>query len=178
MTASIPVAEVLAQRRYGGRPTIRKRRAVSVLLRGQGMSTRAIAPALGVHHDTVSSDLTGVGFPTPESEHVQVTGARPAQTCTRGSRPTTHPNHPQTPTPPTTSPDHPIRPIAKHPNTIHAPTTREKHCTTTPLGGSRAGPRFFEPETLATNGRAWHTHSDQQNRIANLCNGFRRIYPN
>lgn len=51
-----------------------ERQAVSVLLRGQGMSTRAIAPALGVHHDTVASDLSPVGNPTPESEDVPITG--------------------------------------------------------------------------------------------------------
>jgi hypothetical protein len=51
-----------------------ERRAVSVLLRGQGMSTRAIAPAVGVHHDTVASDLSPVGNPTPEFEAVPITG--------------------------------------------------------------------------------------------------------
>ncbi|WP_156748678.1 helix-turn-helix domain-containing protein [Mycobacterium sp. E3198] len=43
-----------------------ERRAVVALLRGQGMSTRAIGAATGVHHDTVSSDLRGVGNPTPD----------------------------------------------------------------------------------------------------------------
>lgn len=51
-----------------------ERAAVSALLRGQGMSTRAIAPALGVHHDTVASDLSPVGNPTPQPEAVPVTG--------------------------------------------------------------------------------------------------------
>lgn len=51
-----------------------ERQAVSVLLRGQGMSTRAIAPALGVHHDTLASDLSPVGNPTPESEAGPITG--------------------------------------------------------------------------------------------------------
>lgn len=34
----------------------------------RGMSTRAIAPIVGVHHDTVATDIrsSGVGFPTPD----------------------------------------------------------------------------------------------------------------
>lgn len=48
-----------------------ERQAVVKLLRGQGMSTRAIGAATGVHHDTVASDLSTVGNPT---EIVSVTG--------------------------------------------------------------------------------------------------------
>lgn len=51
-----------------------ERKAVSILLRGQGMSTRAIGPALGVSHETVNEDLSVVRNLTPNSEPVQVTG--------------------------------------------------------------------------------------------------------
>jgi hypothetical protein len=37
------------------------------ILAAEGMSTRAIAPIVGVHHDTVAEDLKSpVGNPTPE----------------------------------------------------------------------------------------------------------------
>lgn len=40
-------------------------------LSGEGMSTRAIAPIVGVHHDTVATDLkAGVGNPTPVPDSV------------------------------------------------------------------------------------------------------------
>lgn len=51
-----------------------ERRAVVALLRGQGMSTRAIEPAVGVGHGTVVRDLaTGPNGPV-EPEPVPVTG--------------------------------------------------------------------------------------------------------
>lgn len=40
----------------------------------EGMSTRAIAPIVGVHHDTVASDRKSpVGNPTPDPAHVERT---------------------------------------------------------------------------------------------------------
>jgi hypothetical protein len=52
-----------------------ERKAVSMFLRGQGMSTRAIAPALGESHMTIQRDLSGVTNVTaPDDEFVQVTG--------------------------------------------------------------------------------------------------------
>jgi hypothetical protein len=51
-----------------------ERKAVTALLRGQGMSTRAIAPAFGVDQKTVVNDLSGEEFSSPDSEFVQVTG--------------------------------------------------------------------------------------------------------
>jgi hypothetical protein len=51
-----------------------ERRAVVSLLRGQGMSTRAIGSATGVHKDTVINDLaTGENSPV-DGDIVQVTG--------------------------------------------------------------------------------------------------------
>jgi hypothetical protein len=49
-----------------------ERQAVVALLRGQGMSTRAIGPATGTSHQTVADDLAGVKNLTPE--FVPVTG--------------------------------------------------------------------------------------------------------
>lgn len=44
-----------------------ERREVVQLLSDEGMSTRAIAPVFGVHHDTVAEDRkAGVGNPTPD----------------------------------------------------------------------------------------------------------------
>lgn len=38
-------------------------------LAARGMSTRAIAPVVGVHHDTVATDIrSGVGIPTPSQD--------------------------------------------------------------------------------------------------------------
>jgi hypothetical protein len=51
-----------------------ERRAVVALLRGQGMSARAIAPALGIDRATVDRDLQGGANAPPDSEFVQVTG--------------------------------------------------------------------------------------------------------
>lgn len=51
-----------------------QRRAVVALLRGQGMSTRAIAPALGVDNKTVHNDLSTVENSTVDDEYVPVTG--------------------------------------------------------------------------------------------------------
>jgi hypothetical protein len=51
-----------------------ERQAVSTLLRGQGMSTRAIGPAIGESHQTVANDLATVKNLTVESEPVPVTG--------------------------------------------------------------------------------------------------------
>jgi len=42
-----------------------ERREVVAELHAEGMSTRAIATAVGAHHSTVADDLAGVGFPTP-----------------------------------------------------------------------------------------------------------------
>lgn len=44
-----------------------ERRVIVADLAEQGMSTRAIAPVVGVHHDTVASDVRSapVGNPTP-----------------------------------------------------------------------------------------------------------------
>jgi hypothetical protein len=50
-----------------------ERKAVSMFLRGQGMSTRAIAPALGVSQRTTADDLSGEQNCSPD-EFVQVTG--------------------------------------------------------------------------------------------------------
>jgi hypothetical protein len=78
-----------------------ERKAVTSLLRGQGMSTRAIAPAVGVHHDTVASDLSTVGFPTVESEPVPITGLdgkkRPAKKKPVKKKPVTDDLAPVTP---------------------------------------------------------------------------------
>lgn len=44
-----------------------ERQEMVKVLSAEGMSTRAIAPIVGVHHDTVASDRkAGVGNPTPE----------------------------------------------------------------------------------------------------------------
>lgn len=43
-------------------------------LADEGMSTRAIAPIVGAHHDTVATDLRAVGNPTPDAEPRQITG--------------------------------------------------------------------------------------------------------
>ena len=44
---------------------------MSNMLAEKGMSTRAIGSMLGVHHDTVATDLrVGVGNPTPEPERI------------------------------------------------------------------------------------------------------------
>lgn len=51
-----------------------ERKAVVALLRGQGMSTRAIGPAIGVGHVTISRDLSTVTNETVEEEPAQVTG--------------------------------------------------------------------------------------------------------
>jgi hypothetical protein len=51
-----------------------ERKAVSMFLRGQGMSTRAIGPAVGVDQATVVRDLSGDANASPDSEFVQVTG--------------------------------------------------------------------------------------------------------
>ena len=42
------------------------------MLAEKGMSTRAIAGVVGVHHDTVAEDIkkAPVGFPTPAAEHI------------------------------------------------------------------------------------------------------------
>lgn len=40
-------------------------------LASQGMSTRAIAPVVGVHHDTVATDIRSVGIPTDQPRTVQ-----------------------------------------------------------------------------------------------------------
>lgn len=46
------------------------RQPVVCELSAAGMSTRAIAPIVQVHHDTVASDVrSGVGNPTPDPEH-------------------------------------------------------------------------------------------------------------
>lgn len=45
-----------------------ERRAVVTLLRGQGMSTRAIGAAAGVTGETISKDLAGVRNLTPDIE--------------------------------------------------------------------------------------------------------------
>jgi len=45
-----------------------ERRELVDYLAGEGMSTRAIAPIVGVHHDTVATDLKArVGIPTPDA---------------------------------------------------------------------------------------------------------------
>ena len=51
-----------------------ERRAVVSLLRGQGMSTRAIGSATGTDEKTVRNDLAGAEFSAPESEDVPITG--------------------------------------------------------------------------------------------------------
>ena len=51
-------------------------------LADEGMSTRAIAPIVGVHHDTVATDLRAVGNPTPAAGPRQITG-RDGKTYTR-----------------------------------------------------------------------------------------------
>lgn len=51
-------------------------------LADEGMSTRAIAPIVGAHHDTVATDLRAVGNPTPATEPRQITG-RDGKTYTR-----------------------------------------------------------------------------------------------
>jgi len=43
-------------------------------LRQRGLSLRRIAELLGVHHDTIREDLSGVGNPTPENPP-EATGA-------------------------------------------------------------------------------------------------------
>lgn len=45
-----------------------ERRSLVVQLRSLGMSTRAIAPVVGVHHDTVARDVQRVVSTTPEPE--------------------------------------------------------------------------------------------------------------
>lgn len=52
----------------------KERKAVTALLRGQGMSQRAIGTATGVDVATVHRDLSGVANATPEDQNVQVTG--------------------------------------------------------------------------------------------------------
>lgn len=49
------------------RPTPEQRREIVAVMRGEGMSTRAIGSAIGVHHDTVAEDVkkSAVGNPTP-----------------------------------------------------------------------------------------------------------------
>lgn len=49
-----------------------ERKAVVSLLRGQGMSTRAIAPVIGVDKDTVRRDLSGGVNTPPDSEPLDV----------------------------------------------------------------------------------------------------------
>lgn len=50
-----------------------ERRAVVALLRGQGMSARAIAPTIGVDRQTIANDLAGGEF-SPPGDAVPVTG--------------------------------------------------------------------------------------------------------
>ncbi len=45
-----------------------ERKAVAALLRGQGMSTRAIGAATGTSHETVAQDIAAVRNLTPESD--------------------------------------------------------------------------------------------------------------
>jgi hypothetical protein len=67
-----------------------ERQEVVASLREQGMSTRAIAAATGVHHSTVADDLQpGVGFPTPA---VPATSAPRAVTGTDGKTYKPRPN--------------------------------------------------------------------------------------
>lgn len=47
-----------------------ERQEMVQLLSSEGMSTRAIAPIVGVHHDTVASDIRTVGNPTVEAAPV------------------------------------------------------------------------------------------------------------
>ncbi|MFI9817603.1 helix-turn-helix domain-containing protein [Saccharothrix variisporea] len=46
--------------------SLHQRREIVASLRGEGLSTRAIGAALGVHHDTVVTDIRSVGNPTVE----------------------------------------------------------------------------------------------------------------
>jgi hypothetical protein len=48
-----------------------ERQQLVSMLAGEGMSTRAIAPIVGVHRDTVAEDLRGGGFPPPAREHYE-----------------------------------------------------------------------------------------------------------
>lgn len=50
------------------------RREMVALLDAEGMTTRAIAPIVGAHHDTVATDLRAVGNPTPDAEPRTKTG--------------------------------------------------------------------------------------------------------
>ena len=50
-----------------------QRRELTSELADMGMSTRAIAPIVGVHYDTVASDIRAVGNPTG-AEPRQITG--------------------------------------------------------------------------------------------------------
>jgi hypothetical protein len=75
-----------------------ERQAVEVLLRGQGMSTRAIGPAVGKDYTTVSRDLATVANATVDDEEaVPITGldnkVRNSVTCTNRQKhtPTTEP---------------------------------------------------------------------------------------
>lgn len=47
-----------------------ERQEMVQMLSAEGMSTRAIAPIVGVHHDTVASDIRTVGNPTVEAEPI------------------------------------------------------------------------------------------------------------
>jgi len=51
-----------------------QRQELVARLRQRGLSLRRIAELLGVHHDTIREDLSGVGNPTPENQPV-ATGA-------------------------------------------------------------------------------------------------------
>lgn len=60
--------DALCRERGWNRPlTLEQRQQEVVALRQQGMSTRAIASAVGVHHSTVADDLATVGNPTVET---------------------------------------------------------------------------------------------------------------
>jgi hypothetical protein len=70
-------------------------RPAGPVLRGEGMSLRAIAAETGVHHSTVAADLSGVGSdPTPDPPPTSVTGLD-GKTCPApGAEAPTH-AHPQ-----------------------------------------------------------------------------------